>query len=189
LDQASISSRRDGPVYDAKYLSELRATTSSRPQSARDESQDTEMSVDIFGETTIDTPGAFGKQWHARTVSLLNVDSDPGFHLTGTDEIIIPAESSVKAAKEKRERLRKSGAEGAEDYISLSVTRHADEDQGPHPESRLVREDDELGEGDDGTRATTSNILNILMIPYRVCRVHECSGTYRSGQEVSKGRS
>ena len=31
------------------------------------------------------------------------------------------------------------------------VIRRADEPQGPHPESRLVREDDELGEGDDGT--------------------------------------
>lgn len=29
--------------------------------------------------------------------------------------------------------------------------RRADEPEGPHPMSRLMREEDELGEGDDGT--------------------------------------
>ena len=62
---------------------------------------------------------------------------------------MIPSESSVKVAKEKRERLRKMKVSGEEDFISLSVTKRS-EDTGPHPESRLVREEDELGEGDDG---------------------------------------
>lgn len=60
----------------------------------------------------------------------------------------IPSASSVQAAKEKRERLRKNDPE--EDYISLSLTKRVDFSQGPHPTSRLVREEDELGEGDDG---------------------------------------
>ena len=38
----------------------------------------------------------------------------------------------------------------ADEYISLSLTKRDDEYQGPHPESRLMREDDDLGEGDDG---------------------------------------
>ena len=62
----------------------------------------------------------------------------------------IPSASSIQAAKEKRERLRKSGTSGDEDYISLSVSKRSDLPQGPHPESRLVREEDEIGEGDDG---------------------------------------
>lgn len=37
-----------------------------------------------------------------------------------------------------------------DEYISLSLTTRVDEYQGPHPESRLMREDDDLGEGDDG---------------------------------------
>ena len=37
-----------------------------------------------------------------------------------------------------------------DDFISLSVTKRDTVPQGPHPESRLRREDDELGEGDDG---------------------------------------
>lgn len=63
---------------------------------------------------------------------------------------MIPTESSIKAAKDSRETMRKAGTT-SEDFISLSVTRRADEYQGPHPESRLQREEDELGEGDDGT--------------------------------------
>ena len=62
----------------------------------------------------------------------------------------IPSESTVKVAKEKRDRLRKAHIMGEEDFISLSVTRREDIPQGPHPESRLVREEDELGEGEDG---------------------------------------
>lgn len=63
---------------------------------------------------------------------------------------MIPSESSIKVAKEKRERVRKIQASGEEDFISLSISKREDMPQGPHPESRLVREEDELGEGDDG---------------------------------------
>ena len=65
----------------------------------------------------------------------------------------IPSESSIRDAKQRRERLRqtKGTAGNDEDFISLSVMRKEDTYQGPHPESRLMREDDDLGEGDDGT--------------------------------------
>lgn len=63
----------------------------------------------------------------------------------------IPSEASVTAARERRERMRKgSTTQGEEDFISLDVMRKEDVYQGPHPESRLMREDDDLGEGDDG---------------------------------------
>jgi GC-rich sequence DNA-binding factor len=62
----------------------------------------------------------------------------------------IPSESSIKVARERRERLRTTGVSAEDDFISLSVVKRADESQGPHPESRLMREEDELGEGDDG---------------------------------------
>jgi GC-rich sequence DNA-binding factor len=64
-------------------------------------------------------------------------------------EAIIPSESSIKVAKERRELLRKTGVSGEDDFISLSVVRRS-EDQGPHPESRLMREEDEVGDADDG---------------------------------------
>jgi hypothetical protein len=62
----------------------------------------------------------------------------------------IPSESSIKVAKEKRGRLRQTQATGEEDFISLSVAKLEDGPKGPHPESRLMREEDELGEGEDG---------------------------------------
>lgn len=61
---------------------------------------------------------------------------------------MIPSQSRITAAKERRERLRVGTAE--QEYISLSVTKQADISHGPHPESRLMREEDEIGEGEDG---------------------------------------
>lgn len=84
----------------------------------------------------------------------------------------IPSESSIKVAKEKRDRLRKNQVTGEEDFISLSVTKRADEPQGPHPESRLVREEDELGEGDDGRLISVCTFASTKNHFYRVCRIY-----------------
>ena len=64
----------------------------------------------------------------------------------------IPSASSILEAKQKRERIRST--KGGEDYTSLSLTKREDYSQGPHPESRLVREEDELGDADDGEQTT-----------------------------------
>jgi hypothetical protein len=76
----------------------------------------------------------------------------PSFPFIDTGVAAIPSQSAVLAAKEKRERMRAGGPSSshADEYISLSLTTRVDEYQGPHPESRLMREDDDLGEGDDG---------------------------------------
>jgi hypothetical protein len=72
------------------------------------------------------------------------------YAMTDNDtETTIPSLSSVAAAKEKRTRLRAAPGPG-EDYISLSLIQASDAPAGPHPNSRLAREEDELGEGDDG---------------------------------------
>ncbi|KAF6755800.1 nineteen complex-related protein 2-domain-containing protein [Ephemerocybe angulata] len=131
LEQASISPSR--PTYDQAYLNELKATTpTSRPPQYA--SADADMSMDVEVST--------------RSVDVFE-DAD------ASGEAFIPSESSVKAVKEKRERLRKLKVSGEEDFISLSVTRRS-EDSGPHPESRLVREEDELGEGEDEFAEYTS---------------------------------
>ena len=82
----------------------------------------------------------------------------------------IPASSVVQAAKEKRDRLRKIGTSADEDFISLSVTKRSELPQGPHPESRLMREEDELGEGDDGKtrRLTIKDVRSLPGCP-RIC--------------------
>ncbi|KAG7098864.1 hypothetical protein E1B28_000767 [Marasmius oreades] len=125
LDQATISPSR--PTYDQAYLNELKASTPSAraPAPATDPSD-----IDISGGTAVGTTDAFENL-----------------------ETFIPSESSIKTARERRERIRTS-ATGTDDYISLSVSKY--EDQGPHPESRLVREEDELGEADDEFAEYTS---------------------------------
>ncbi len=102
---------------------------------------------------------------HALKCSLLAGDVDM--------ETAIPSSSAINAAKEKRDRLRKVG-KPEEDFISLSLTKRQDYSQGPHPESRLVREDDEMGEGDDGELlfaifSTVKWTANELV---RICGVH-----------------
>jgi hypothetical protein len=62
-------------------------------------------------------------------------------------EPVILSESSIMASKRERERNR---VNISDDYISLTVAKPDDEYRGPHPESRLVREEDELGECEDG---------------------------------------
>ncbi|KNZ73075.1 GC-rich sequence DNA-binding factor [Termitomyces sp. J132] len=132
LEKVTIS--QSGPTYNEAYLKELKASTpSSRPPPVSDPyDADMSMNVDEVSSTMV-------------------ADAESSF-----TEAIIPTESSIKAAKERREKLRKTGVSGEEDFISLSVVRRADEPEGPHPMSRLVREEDEMGEGDDEFAEYTS---------------------------------
>ncbi|KAF8879088.1 nineteen complex-related protein 2-domain-containing protein [Gymnopilus junonius] len=128
LDQATISAN-DTPRYDAAYLRELKANTPSArpPRPSNIDPYEADMSMDV-GDVSIQSIE-------------MEVEETTSF---------IPSESSIKVAKEKRERLRKTQLSGEEDFISLSVTKREEGPQGPHPESRFMREEDELGEGDDG---------------------------------------
>jgi len=139
LDQPTASNYQ-GPKYDSAYLSELKAgTPSARPRAVDELSVDVEMSVEYQDEVVM------GMR-HFFCLFVIIAQSS----LVEDSPMAIPSESSVKVAREKRERLRKVQETGEQDFISLSVTRREDVHQGPHPESRLVREEDELGEGDDG---------------------------------------
>ncbi|KAG6377125.1 nineteen complex-related protein 2-domain-containing protein [Boletus reticuloceps] len=129
LDQATISTHSNGaPVYDQAYLSELRASTYSARPPPNNDDVDASMSVD---QSTSEFLG-----------------------YSEAAETEIPSQSRILAAKERRERLRVGIAD--QYYISLSVTKRADISQGPHPESRLMREEDEVGEGDDEYAEYTS---------------------------------
>ncbi|KAG2155910.1 GCFC-domain-containing protein [Suillus bovinus] len=131
LDQATITPRSNGaPVYDQAYLSQLKASTPSSRRTTVAEGYDADVSMDP-GETSVET-------------TEISVDVDTA----------IPSESSILSAKQKRERMRTHGTE--DDFISLSVTKRDTVPQGPHPESRLMREEDELGEGDDEYAEYTS---------------------------------
>ncbi|KAI0747373.1 nineteen complex-related protein 2-domain-containing protein [Fomes fomentarius] len=132
--ETTITPKSTGPTYDAAYLSQLKANTPSArfPLPAGD-SYDADISMDV------DSP--------AQLSALSNIADEE-------TETAIPSASSVLAAKQKRERLRAS--KPGEDYISLSLTKRSDYSQGPHPDSRLVREEDELGDADDEYAEYTS---------------------------------
>ncbi|KAH9042156.1 nineteen complex-related protein 2-domain-containing protein [Lactarius pseudohatsudake] len=145
VDQATLSHPTTSrPVYDEAHLNELKASTPSfRPSTSTDGDHD-------FDTPIISTPGDLG------TESL--ADPEAG-------GVAIPSQSFVLAAKEKRERLRTSSPASShtDDYISLSLTKRNDEYLGPHPESRLMREDDDLGEGDDDFAEYTSAKTRIAL--------------------------
>ncbi|KAI8994209.1 nineteen complex-related protein 2-domain-containing protein [Trametes punicea] len=134
-----ITQRSTGPTYDAAYLNELKASTpSARPPMPPEETVSYEADVSMDLDATA----------HVSALTGLTSEAAP--------EPVIPSASSILAAKEKRERLRAAKATGEEDYISLSLTKRDDYSKGPHPESRLVREEDELGDADDEYAEYTS---------------------------------
>ena len=58
----------------------------------------------------------------------------------------IPTERAIAEAKDRRERIRREGGgTGTDGFISLEVGQVL-----KGGESRLVREEDELGDGDEG---------------------------------------
>ncbi|KAJ8463892.1 hypothetical protein ONZ51_g9949 [Trametes cubensis] len=130
---STTAQRSTGPTYDAAYLNELKASTpTARPPIP------TEDTVSYDADVPMDLDSAA----HASMLAPLNDSMQEG-------EAAIPSASSILAAKQKRECLRATKASGGEDYISLSLTKRDDYSKGPHPESRLVREEDELGDADD----------------------------------------
>ena len=96
-----------------------------------------------------------------------------------TTEIRLPTSSSIAAAKQKRQLLRKTGGEIGDDFVSLSLTKPVN--QGPHPESRLVREEDELGDADDGECLFLGPLSRVHSNPPRICGVHQRARTDRVG--------
>lgn len=128
---AADSPSASSPSYSQDYLSQLKASTpsrASRPVTMDDELED-----------------GSGLSRLARE-KYASVDTTEG----------IPDTAAIAAAKMKRQaRLENSkhdiGQE--EDFISLGggkLVVHDGEDRGPHPESRLMREEDEGDEGDEG---------------------------------------
>jgi GC-rich sequence DNA-binding factor len=159
-------------VYDAAYLAELKANTASRPlPTAEGEYQDMDVDMHNIPVSAVDPTDADGPSCRFL----------PYPRLTVCSETSIPSASSITAAKQRRERMRAAPAE-SEDYISLSLTKRDDVPQGPHPESRLMREDDELGEGDDGKKRFDTRVR--CLWDTRILGVHRCPGADSTRQEV-----
>ncbi|WWD04119.1 hypothetical protein V865_002185 [Kwoniella europaea PYCC6329] len=121
-------------MYSREYLSELKASTPTRAPRTTEIQDDEDEDVDSNGLSKI----ARDKY----STSIIE-DTTAG----------IPDTAAIAAAKAKRQAALESSKHGGlgEDYISLGSGKIAiyDGDSGPHPESRLMREDDEEGDGDE----------------------------------------
>ena len=136
-------------LYTSKYLEELRsATPTSRSRAQSPAAPSTGPGLRIDDPMVTQTS----------RMALSDLDADdalarskfPADFAHGA----IPTESAIRAAKEKRAKLRAAAAAG-EDYISLApssslkVYSSMEVDDGPHPHSRLQREEDEYGDGEE----------------------------------------
>ena len=124
-------------VYSREYLSELKASTPSRAPritTVKDDSDEEEMNVTGLSRLARD-----------KYAATLMEDTTAG----------IPDEVAIVNAKTKRQAAVenvKHGGNLGEDYIALGAGQVAvfDASEEPHPESRLMREEDEGEEGDEG---------------------------------------
>ena len=124
------------PSYSSAYLDELKASTPSRGPRR--------PTVDDGDDEEEDGTG-LSKLARDKYASRMVEDTTAG----------IPDDAAIAAAKQKRQAALEAKKHGlGEDYISLSGGQVAvyDGDSGPHPESRLMREEDEGEEGDEGER-------------------------------------
>ena len=132
----SDASPPSSSIYSREHLSELKASTPSKaPQNARVDDDDDDEDQDEDGS-------GLSRIAREKYASVLVEDTTAG----------IPDEAAVAAAKSKRQAAVESGKHDlGEDYKALGGGQIAvyDGEKGPHPESRLMREEDEGEEGDE----------------------------------------
>ncbi|OCF37062.1 GC-rich sequence DNA-binding factor [Kwoniella heveanensis BCC8398] len=138
----SSSSSASG-MYSKEYLTQLKASTPTRaPRTTEIEDEEDEEAMGPDGLSSIA---------RNKYASSIVEDTTAG----------IPDATAIAAAKAKRHAALESQKHGGgeEDYISLGAGKIAvyDGDQGPHPESRLMREEDDLGDGDEDLAAFTTD--------------------------------
>lgn len=150
-------------VYTSDYIAQLKAANAAPPRPSPQITSQPAEAIEAYNADELEAMGmddiadgvSFGSQQpHPRFTMESELKSFPTIGEAGN---VIPGGSAVVEAKKKRERLRAIGAPNAsvavpqEEFISLSLTKREEpEYQGPHPESRLVREEDDLGDGEDG---------------------------------------
>ncbi|KAI0446410.1 nineteen complex-related protein 2-domain-containing protein [Xylaria telfairii] len=150
LPMRSMEDDDDRPRYSKEYLSELQSATPNTPQDLSTlhstPGEEDEMSLDPS-----ELEGA------------MIVDTDPSTSLTtGTSTTTVLTEAEIREKKERRARLAKQkGSRDTEDFISLSDDdndeRRAGDSYltllsrkgGSKADTRLVAEDEDLGEGFD----------------------------------------
>lgn len=137
MSQASLSSA--GPSYSKEDLAQLVAANTAAPSSS-----------------TINGASSNSNGYDSLTMSKFGrYSTDPNPDSSVIAETLLPSESAIASAKARRETARKSGVDGLagnSDFVSLEVGHLSTNSK---RESRLVREEDEIGEGEDDHAAYT----------------------------------
>ncbi|KAL9003935.1 MAG: hypothetical protein Q9188_003229 [Gyalolechia gomerana] len=128
-DPAPVRQSADRPSYSAEYLNELKCSTPSTPKDLKPAS-----TADAEESGAIDLAAKFGSD------------------LSVYENSAIPTEAEIREKKERRARLAKE-----EEYINLHGSDESDDDSNEialrqrkdHPETRLIREDEDIAEGFD----------------------------------------
>ncbi|KAI1743408.1 nineteen complex-related protein 2-domain-containing protein [Xylaria scruposa] len=146
LPTRSMEDDDDRPKYSKEYLSELQSATPNAPQDL--------SSLHIEDEMSLDPSELEGA---------MIVDTEPSTSLTtGAPTTAVLTEAEIREKKERRARLAKQkGSRDTEDFISLSDDdndeRRAGDSyltllsrkSGSKADTRLVADDEDLGEGFD----------------------------------------
>lgn len=146
MSQASLSAggagTASGPSYSKDDLAQLKAANApvSASGSGNANSRYDALTLSKFGH-------------HASSAADMDLDDDADQQQNR--EVLLPTSSAIASAKARRETARKLGLSGAgasdsissnSDFVSLDVGFPASSSK---RESRLVREEDEIGEGED----------------------------------------
>ncbi|KAL8962129.1 MAG: hypothetical protein Q9193_001425 [Seirophora villosa] len=129
LPSGPLRQTDDRPSYSAEHLSELKSSTPSTPKNL-----DADLGNDTEESKALDLAIKFGSD------------------LSVYDNSAIPTDAEIQEKKERRARLAKE-----QEYINLHGSDGSDDDRNEislrprkdYPESRLVREDEDIAEGFD----------------------------------------
>ncbi|KAL8965641.1 MAG: hypothetical protein Q9197_006409 [Variospora fuerteventurae] len=128
-DSVPLRQTDDRPSYSAEHLNELKSSTPSTPKNL-----DTVWGNDNEESKALDLATKFGSD------------------LSVYDNSAIPTDAVIREKKERRARLAKE-----QEYINLHGADESDDDRNEislrprkdHPESRLIRDDEDIAEGFD----------------------------------------
>lgn len=139
-------------IYSREYLSQLKASTPSKAPRVEDEEEEDES----LDPTRNGNGNGSGSGVGSGANGGLSAAARDKFAASIKEDTTagIPDDAAIAAARMKRQAAINTSKRGveAEDYISLGGGQIAvwDGEKGPHPESRLMREEDEGEEGDEG---------------------------------------
>lgn len=157
-DEGLSTPSKSTPSYSSDYLAELKASTPSRLARPAADTGNDEM-----GEADVHSGSGMSRIARHKYASAIQEDTTAG----------IPDAVAVAAAKMKRQAALESAKHGGslgngsagEDYIALGKGQLVVHDGAePHPESRLMREEDEGDEGDEGKYFQSSALSCSLTI-------------------------